>query len=463
MRQLLLTCGLAFCCLCSCTGQEKSATPAPTPVGDQDGSGAGTRKQGSDWPAFLGPFGTSVSSEKGIITPWPAQGLRLVWHKKVGAGYAMPVISQGKLYHHDRIGDHARLTCMNSETGALLWKYEYPTDYRDAFNYSNGPRCCPIVDGDRVYLFGAEGTLLCVSTTGKLVWKIDTAREFNVYQNFFGVGSTPVIEGDLLIAQIGGSPPKSDPSDFLNLKGNGSGIVAFDKYTGKIRYKISDELASYAVPVLTTIDGRRWCFVFARGGLVAFNPADGKIDFHFPFRCEELESVNAANPVVVGNHVLISETYGPGSCLLKVRPGGYDVVWSDAKKPRKSLQCHWMTPIHHNGYIYGCSGRHTQNAQFRCIELATGKIMWSEPGLTRTSLLMVDDHFICLGEDGSLRLLKVNPQKYEEVSQLEVIDPASKRPLLDYPCWAAPILSHGLLYLHGEGQLVCLELIAEKK
>src|SRR5205823_4667732 len=102
----------------------------------------------------------------------------------------------------------------------------------------------------------------------------------------------------------------------------------------------------------------------------------------------------------------------------------------------------------------------------RCIELATGKVMWSEPGLTRTSLLLVDGHFICLGEDGVLRLLKVNPRKYDEVSQV-VLRPRgadgkpdeTAPPLLQYPCWAAPILSHGLLYVRGRDRLVCLELV----
>ena len=36
-----------------------------------------------------------------------------------------------------------------------------------------------------------------------------------------------------------------------------------------------------------------------------------------------------------------------------------------------------------------------------------------------------------------------------------------KRP--SSPFWAAPILSHGLLYIRGNERLVCLELIPEKK
>ena len=176
--------------------------------------------------------------------------------------------------------------------------------------------------------------------------------------------------------------------------------------------------------MLATINGRRWCFLFARGGLLGFDPANGKIDFHYPFRSDSVESVNASNPVVIGDEVFISECYGPGSALLKVKPGGYEVLREESKKAKKSMQCHWMTPIYHDGYLYGSSGRHTPAADLRCIELATGKIMWNERGLTRSSLLMVDGHFICLSEEGVLRLLKVNPQKYDEISTAGVEGPA---------------------------------------
>jgi outer membrane protein assembly factor BamB len=435
--------------------------------------------QGSDWTRFLGPFGSSVSPEKGILSPWPKDGPRVVWQRPLGTGYGAPSVSNGKLYVFDRAVEKvtlggkvgyretkkARLCCLDARTGKEQWTFGYPTDYRDFYGYNNGPRCCPVIDEGRVYLYGAEGMLHCLKgDTGEPVWKVDTKEKFGVVQNFFGVGSAPVVEGDLLIAIVGGSPAGSDPREFLDLKGNKSAVVAFDKRTGAVRYQISDELAGYASPVLATINDRRWCFAFCRGGLLAFDPADGKVDFHFPWRSPDLESVNASNPVVVGDRVFISECYGPGGALLKVAPGKCEVVWSDAKKApsKKSLACHWMTPIYHDGYLYGCSGRHTPQAQLRCVELATGKVMWSEPNLNRTSLLMVDGHFVCLSEDGPLRLLKVNPQKYELVSEVEVTDPATKQPLLDYPCWAAPVLAHGLLYVRGEDRLVCLELIPRK-
>jgi outer membrane protein assembly factor BamB len=320
--------------------------------------------------------------------------------------------------------------------------------------------------------------LHCVSfQDGTPIWKVNTTEKFGVVQNFFGAGSTPVVEGELLICQVGGSPPGS-PGLYESggrVDGNGTGIVAFHKRTGAVVYAVTDELASYASPQLETIDGRRWCFVLARGGLVGLDPSTGTVDFHYPWRARDLESVNASTPVVAGNEVFISETYQIGSSLLAVRPGSYEVVWNDQPQRRaKALLAHWNTPIHLDGYLYGCSGRHTQDANLRCIQWKTGTVEWAEEtpveNRERSSLLYVDGHFIALGEYGTLRLIKATPKRYELISEVRLMgkeaglgpfrfDPP---PLLKYPCWAAPILSHGLLYVRGADRVVCLEVIPEE-
>ena len=426
----------------------------------------GTRAGGTDWPAFLGPHGNGKSTEVGILTDWPPEGPKKLWELSLGEGYAMPSVSRGRLLQFDRMGEEARLRCLQSETGDLLWTFSYPTDYQDLYGYSNGPRCAPLIDENRVFIFGAEGMLHCLRLDdGQLLWKVDTQKRFGVIQNFFGVGSSPVVRGNHLILQVGGSGPDDQqipPGQLDRVQGNGTGVVAIDKRTGEIRYTLSDELASYASPTLAEVDGRGWCFVFARGGLLGFDPDTGAIDFHYPWRSPKLESVNASNPVVVNNEVFISETYGPGSSLLRFGPKKYHVVWKDDPKSRRKLmQTHWNTPIHHEGFLYGCSGRHSANAELRCIDWRTGEVQWSEKGLARSSLLYVDGHFLCLGEYGTLRLLRANPQRFEQIAETVLLDedpgPAD-RPLM-YPAWAAPILSHGLLYVRGKDRLICLELI----
>ncbi len=425
----------------------------------------GTRRAGIDWTDFLGPGRASKSPETGLHTNWEEKPPRIVWKIYLGTSYGTPAISLGRLVHFDRYGDKARLTCRESETGRKLWTYEHDTEYADMLGYNNGPRCSPVVDGNRVYTYSAEGQLHCVSLgEGKLLWSVDTFKQFGVVQNFFGVGSTPIVYGDLLLVNVGGSPP-GGPPDIYSVQGqvesNRTGVVAFDKFTGKVAWQATDEFASYASPVVATIDDRPWCFVFARGGLIGLDPRNGKTDFHFPWRAKLLESVNASCPVVVGNRVFISEVYRVGSALLEVRPKGYDVVWQDGRRTRdKALELHWNTAVHHEGFLYGSCGRNRATAELRCIELNTGKVRWSEPGLGRSSLLQIDGHFICLSEDGTLRLLRVTPERYEMLAELQLKGDEGE-PLLRYPAWAAPIVSRGLLYVRGKGRLVCLEVIPD--
>ena len=271
-RRFLAQAASAEIGLLTLPSRRSSAAPPQT--------GPGGHGTGVDWPCFLGPNGDGKSPETGILTQWGDHGPPVVWHRKLGTGYGMGAVCGGRFYHFDRHEDQARLTCLDSRSGAFLWVFTHHTDYEDMLGYNHGPRSSPVVDDGRVYLLGPEGMLHCVrAEDGKLVWKVDTARKFSVVQNFFGVGSTPVVEGDLLIVMVGGSTAESQTAGRFNqdrVIGNGAGVVAFDKRTGAVKYAINDELASYTTPRLATIAGRRWCFVFARGGLIAFEPRSAK-------------------------------------------------------------------------------------------------------------------------------------------------------------------------------------------
>ena len=111
---------LGFLCLILLSSNGRAAEP-----------NVAARKGGSDWPIFLGPTQNGVSTETGILTQWPKDGLKILWDAPMGMGYAPPVIGKGRLYHFDRFGDKMRLTCRNSESGKLRWRFEYETDYRD--------------------------------------------------------------------------------------------------------------------------------------------------------------------------------------------------------------------------------------------------------------------------------------------------------------------------------------------
>jgi len=55
-----------------------------------------------DWPQWLGPNRDSVWRETGIVEKFPSAGPPILWRAPVGAGYAGPAVSKGKVYVADR-------------------------------------------------------------------------------------------------------------------------------------------------------------------------------------------------------------------------------------------------------------------------------------------------------------------------------------------------------------------------
>ena len=140
-----------------------------------------TRKTGSDWPTFLGPHGNAKSTETSLALPWPVNGPKIVWQMQAGEGYSAPAVSKGRLFLFHHTGDTARLTCMNSETGLEIWKFEYSSDYEDLYGFSNGPRATPLVENDRVYIHGVQGNLYCLNVAdGKVRWHVNTNEDYSV-------------------------------------------------------------------------------------------------------------------------------------------------------------------------------------------------------------------------------------------------------------------------------------------
>ena len=349
----------------------------------------------------------------------------------------------------------------DARTGETRWKLAYPSTYTDPFGYNNGPRCTPLLTADRCYTFGAEGVLACLElSTGKLVWKRETQRDFEVPDAFFGVGSSPILEDGLLLVQLGAQP--------------NSGMVAFDAATGRTVWEsvgektwtgvpmtgwpgtrsvvwnradpIFDKQASYCTPVAATIHGRRHVLAVTRQGLVSLDPKTGAVNFSFWFRARQNESVNAMTPVVSGDLIFLSAAYyKQGSVLLRVAPDGRSVseVWRGLQ-----LEMHWTRPVLADGFLYAFSGRNEPDASFRCVEFSTGKIQWQrEEGwpngghaklragdtapnvFGRGSAILAEGKLIVLGEAGLLGLVRDESRKAR--GNLPLAGAAAHLPMLD--------------------------------
>ena len=450
-------------------------TPSsPLPAAEPAPAADLSTREGEDWGTFLGPSGTGSSSLAGIASPWEAGGPRVVWQAAIGEGYCAPAVAGGRAFLFDRVANRLRLRAVEAETGRPLWEAGREVVYTDSFGYDGGPRAQPVVAGHRVLTFGPDGRLECRAIIdGSLLWEVETSATYHVVQNFFGVGTAPLVVGPLrvgaeertlVVVQVGGSREGANPAapERLDLvKGLDSGLVAFDIVSGAEVWRATNQLASYSVPVLATIGGRPLILAWMRDELVAVEPATGKLLDRFRWRSDELFSVVAASPVVSGDQVLLSECYGPGSVLLALENDSFREVRRDkpGARPRQALKTHWNTPVLRDGYVYGSSGRNAGDAQLVSVNWTTGVVGWSEGGLGRSSVTLVDDHLLILGEYGDLVLARATPEKYEEVSRVRPLDAASGRELLAPPCWAAPVIARGLVFVRGTGRVVCLDLM----
>ncbi|MCC6392208.1 MAG: PQQ-like beta-propeller repeat protein [Bryobacterales bacterium] len=401
-----------------------------------------------DWTSFLGPTHNAISTETKLLHEWEKSGPPLVWEMRTGSGYSSPAIAGERLVFFHRQENREKVECLRAESGEKYWEFRYPTQFEDRYGYNNGPRASPVIDGERVYTYGAEGKLHCFRLeTGQLYWKRDLAVEFKVPQDFFGTATTPLIEGGLLIINVGAP--------------GGPMVAAFDKISGRMVWGAGKEWGpSYASPVPAVVHGKRRVFVFAggesrppAGGLIMLDPKNGAIDFTFPWRSKSYESVNAASPVATGNQVFISASYKTGGALLNVLPDGKSsVAWTS-----NEIGTHFNTAVYRDGYLYAFDGRNEPDASLVCVEWKTGKVMWRvnpewEQTLTfngesrkqtlgtfRGTLLWADGHFLCLGELGYLLWLDLTPKGYRQHARAWLF--AARE------TWSLPVLSHGLLYI----------------
>jgi outer membrane protein assembly factor BamB/dienelactone hydrolase len=418
----------------------------------------------SDWPNFLGPTHDGISPETGIMDHFDAPDtgkpyLPPAWTVVKGESYSSPSIKDNLLILHHRIRNNEVIECLDAETGGLYWSHQYPTTYRDSFNYLNGPRASPAIDEDRIYTCGALGVLCCFDLrTGHLYWRRDLMKEFDLDQGFFGFTTSPIIERDLLILNVGGK--------------NGACVVAFDKNKGTVKWLSgSDWGRSYATPVAATMHDKRILFVFAGGmsdppvgGLIGLDPESGKVHFTFPWRSPRTFSVNASSPVVSGNRVFISSSYDIHGAMIEIQP---DLTHKMIYRTR-DFSSHWMTPIVRDGYLYGFA-----NDKLVCLEWNTGKLMWGKrlklgqedvdknDDTTRSgvkygadqyrpapdrqsfgfgSLTWADNRFLCLGETGLLAWLDLSPKGCRIISSCRLFTASQT--------WTAPVLSRGLLYVN---------------
>jgi outer membrane protein assembly factor BamB len=391
------------------------------------GGGGDAGSAGAGWPQFEGPSRDGVAAGSGPVAPWGSEGPKVVWRVPGGEGYSGLAVADGRVFTlYAREADEW-IVALGAADGRELWRVR--SDVKLLTANGNGPRSTPTVDGATVFAVGARGKLFALDVAdGRILWRRDLEREFKVARPHWGTASSPLVEGERLIVQVGGR--------------RDAAFAAFDKRSGEVLWAAHSEVPAYASPVAMTLAGRRQVLFFGAEALVSVAPEDGELLWRYPWVTPN--GVNVATPLLIPpDRVFISSAYDIGAALLAVQAeaGRWRVepVW--AGRVMKNL---FHTSVFHRGHLYGFD-----NAILKCIEAATGRERWRMGGYARGSVILAGSRLIVLGEHGRLALVDAEPAGYRERARAQVLAGRT---------FTGPALADGRLYLRDEEEIVCLEL-----
>lgn len=383
-----------------------------------------------DWHQWRGVDRRGVWHESGILDRFPDEGLAVRWRVPIHSGYAGPAVADGRVFVLDWVSDvqtrtmdgTERLLALDETTGAILWTHEWHTSYRmlQPIN-ATGPRATPTVDGDRVYVLGATGMLVCLDVaTGNRLWHKDYVAEYDTYIPPWGLSSAPLVDGDRLIALVGGEP------DAL--------VVAFDKRTGaEIWRSLAVESdVGHGQPVIYEAGGTRQLIVWHPSALSSLDPETG--DLFWEQEWETQDGVTVGTPVRSGNYLLVSQLYY-GSLMMRLstdQPSAR-LLWkgsSQSYEPDQTDGLHSMitTPLIIGDHVYGV-GSH---GELRGLDARTGERQWMSTAMTTQApwstafMVQHNDRFFVNNDDGDLIIAQFSPKGYVEIDRTKLIDVTSE-------------------------------------
>jgi outer membrane protein assembly factor BamB len=407
---------------------------------------AHTTLPASDWPQWRGPNRDGLAPDQPTLTALPKE-LKPAWHQDIGPGHAAPVIAGNKLVVLALTDGKETAHALDAATGKELWRRVFDANPADFANFGAGPRCAPLVDGDRVYVQSGRGEFQCLGLAdGKTRWGFSFEREFGATwfgnkgndpaaketaSRRHGNNGSPVIDGDRIFVAVG------DPA--------GATLVCFDKLTGKKHWQTGTDNTAYASLMVGTLAGVRQVVHYTADALMGVEAASGKLLWRVPIKTGAKR--HTVTPILHGDSIVVS-SHSVGMLRFDIQKtgGGVKAVQAWANKDVATMLC---TPVLVGGHLYALGTTRGTKSDFVCVDFATGKLLWSQPGFEDyASVIAVGDKLLALNSTGELFLLRANPKHYEELGRMQATGKT----------WSHPAYVTGRFYLRDGRQLMAVEL-----
>lgn len=350
-----------------------------------------------DWTEFRGPTGQGISTAKNLPIEWSASK-NVVWKQAIpGLGWSSPVVQRGQVFlttaeTSGEDGPSLRVLCLDAATGRVLWNTEVFKSTETQAKPMNGKNShaspTPVIEDNRLYVhFGHNGTA-CLDLGGKIVWRMNSLR----YPPNHGNGGSPILVGEKMVYSADAA---SDPF-----------IVALDKATGKVRWKVKRESQaknkfSFSTPLLITVNGQPQIISPGSGVVSALDPKDG----HEIWRVHYGNGYSVVPRPVFGQGLVFISTGFNRADILAIRPDGRGDV-TDTHVAWRATKGAPLTPsmlvVGEELYAVADDGLAS------CFDAKTGKVHWQERlgGRYSASPLAAEGRIYLQNESGTGTVLK---------------------------------------------------------
>ena len=379
------------------------------------------------WPGFRGPERDSVIRGVRIETDWSRTPPVELWRRPIGPGWSSFAVAGDRFFTQEQRGDDEIVSAYNMKSGEPVWKHRDAARFWES-NAGAGPRATPTLSNGRVYTLGGTGILNALDARdGSVVWSRNAASDTGRKVPDWGIASSPLVVGDVVIAATAGS------------------LAAYDLATGKPRWFGPKGGWGYSSPQLSTIDGVVQIVLVNGPGAIGVAPSDGTVLWKHAWEGDSI--VQPA--VIAGGDLLFGSGSGlsPNNGMLRVtvvhEPSGWIVKerWTS-----NGLKPYFNDFVVHKGHAFGFDG-----SILASIDLENGKRDWKggRYGHGQIVLLADQDVLVVLSEEGELALVRAASDKFTELARF---------PAIEGKTWNHPVLVGDVLLVRNGEEMAAFRL-----
>ena len=383
----------------------------------------GTGRGGASWPGFRGPNRDSIIRGVQVETNWAAKPPVELWRRPVGPGWSSFAVSGGLIYTQEQRGEDEVVACYNLTGGEPVWQHRDAARFWES-NAGPGPRGTPTLHHGRAYTFGATGIVNALDTlTGAVVWTRNAATDTKRKIPDWGLSSSPLVVGDLVVIAVSGT------------------LAAYDLATGAPRWTGPADGGSYCSPHWLEIDGIPQIVLMSGKGATSVAPADGRVLWHHAW-----QGFAIVQPAEIAPGALLIST-GDTTGVRRIQVTHAKEAWTvEERWTSNRLKPYFNDTVLHRGHAFGFG-----SGTLACIDLADGRSKWKggRYGSGQVVLMADQDLLLVLSEQGELALVAAKPGEFTELARVKAVEGKT---------WNHPVLAGDVLLVRNDREMVAFRL-----